>query len=85
MKYLTDRCILLLYCLCSLFFLPLETAFVSAFFLAVSVSMFLYVYSDPRVRCAVTMGFAAALFFFSPLVLFLPLILYSFYLSLIHI
>lgn len=79
MKYLTDRCILLLYCLCSLLFLPLETAFVSAFFLAVSVSMFLYVYPDPRMRCAVTMGFAAALFFFSPLVLFLPLVLYSFY------
>ncbi len=79
MKYLTDRCILLLYCLCSLLFLPLETAFVSAFFLAVSVSMFLYVYPDPRVRCAVTMGFAAALFFFSPLVLFLPLVLFSFY------
>lgn len=79
MKYLTDRCILLLYCLCSLLFLPLETAFVSAFFLAISVSMFLYVYPDPWVRCAVTIGFAAALFFFSPLVLFLPLVLYSFY------
>lgn len=79
MKYLTDRCILLLYCLCSLLFLPLDPSFVSAFFLAVSISMFLYVYPDPWVRCAVTAGAAAALFLFSPLALFLPLILYSFY------
>lgn len=79
MNYLTDRCILLLYCLCSLLFLPLDTSFVSAFFLAVSISMLLYVYPNPWVRCAVTMGFAASLFPFSSFALFLPLVLYSFY------
>lgn len=79
MNDLTDRCILLLYCLCSLLFLPPDTSFVSAFFAAVCISMLLYVYSDFRIRCAVTMGFAAALFVFSPLILFLPAVLYSFY------
>lgn len=79
MNDLTDRCILLLYCLCSLLFLPPDTSFVSAFYVAVTISMLLYVYSGFQVQCSITMGFAAALFWFSPLTLFLPLVLYSFY------
>lgn len=79
MNYLTDCCVLLLYCFCSLLFLPLDTAFIAAFFLAVSISMFLYVYPDFRVRCLVTAGYAATLFLSAPLIRFLPLVLYTFY------
>lgn len=80
MKYLTDQCILLLYCLCSLLFLPPDSSFVTAVFLAVSVSMFLYVYPNPVFRFAVTLVFAALLFILPQLTLFLPLAIYSFYL-----
>lgn len=46
MKYLIDLCILLLYCLCSQLFLPIDTDFVIAFFLAVCTATFLYIFSS---------------------------------------
>ncbi len=44
MSYLYDQAVLLLYCLCSLFFLPLEAGFVIALLFAAAVCTFLYVY-----------------------------------------
>lgn len=52
MNYLIDQSILLLYCLCSLFFIPVRAEIVIAFFLAANVCAILY--------CAPNRWFAAA-------------------------
>ncbi len=76
MKYLYDQAILLLYCLCSLFFVTADPGFVIAVFFAVAVSAALDSY--PQAAPGLSAACIFALARLPQLVFFSPLLVYAF-------
>lgn len=73
-----DYLILLLYCLLALFRYPALPDFVAAFFLAVCISAFLYVYPSDKLCLILTASYSLLLFFLPEALLMLPLAFYSY-------
>lgn len=78
MNTLIDKCILLLFCLLGLLFVPLDSNFIIALLAAVTLSSLFYAFSDRNFQLAGITLYSAFVFFIPEFCLFLPLIIYDY-------
>lgn len=77
MHRLIDKALLLVYCFANVLLIKFHTSFVIAFFISIALSASIYFFHAKRFSLWITLIYGIVAYFYPPLYLFLPLVLYD--------